>query len=186
MTKEIISDFSRAIKSKLSLEPSIYVICLAAQTNGIAYGQWINADKSLAVLKFEIESVLAKSPIANAKEWIIQKHEDFGDVPLSQLSSIEKIYHFASFFTEYGKLGAAVLEHLNSPEGDKIAEARQLLEANYYGAFQNEVHFIKSRLEELKDNSVDPSRYQSIADITFFTHLFSLTVEGVLHVFDKN
>lgn len=186
MTKEIVSDFSRLIQSKLYLYPSIYVTCLAVHEKGIAYGKWINADQPVERLNFAIQSVLAQSPVPKSKAWIITKSKGFGEIQLDQLANVEAIHYFASFFAEYGKLGVMLLRYLNSSEGDKIAEARELFENNYHGAFESEAHFVKSRFVEIEDvDSVDISNYQTIADESFAKHFFSLVVGGAVHVFDK-
>lgn len=189
MTKEIVSDFSRAIKTKLSLHPSIYIVCLAAREKGIIYGAWIEADKSLEALKFAIEQVLDKSSVHNSEAWIMTKYEDFGDSRLSQFASLETIHHFASFFAEYGRLGTALLKHLDNPDDDHsaIEEARELLENSYYGAFPNKMDFIQSEL--IRTKIPLPKKAYDYLDLEahwFKYNHFALTIDDAVHVFDCN
>lgn len=115
-----------------TLEPKIYVACLAAYNNGILHGTWINANQSEADLSKAVAEMLAQSPIEEkAEEWAIHDYEYFGEIKIGEYESLESISELAEFIVEYGELGAMLYNHYQD-----LNEALQALEDNYYGEHQ--------------------------------------------------
>ncbi len=120
-----------------SLEPKIYVACLAAYNSGYLHGEWIDANQYVDSLYEEINNMLARSPIGEAEEWAIHDYEGFGEGVLSESTGVERVVELAKFLVEHGELGREVLSHF---VGD-VNSAQSALEENYHGEFSSEEDF---------------------------------------------
>lgn len=113
----------------------IYVACLASYNNGILYGEWIDATQDESDIVAEIQEILAKSPIEDAEEWAVHDFEGFGDIRIEEYSSIITIVEYASFITQHGELGKALLAEY------ALDDAETMLNDCYQGCFDSEVDF---------------------------------------------
>lgn len=164
------------------LQPRIYVACLAAYNNGYLHGEWIDADQEVDALYADIKKILTSSPIPEAEEWAIHDFEDFGDISLHEYSGMEEVSSTASFITEHGELGSAVLAHA---DGD-IDAASRLLDECYHGEYESEEDFAIALAEdtmtipEYLSYYID---YEKMARDLFISDYFSIVTNHKTHVF---
>ncbi|MFL0797839.1 MAG: antirestriction protein ArdA [Cellvibrionaceae bacterium] len=123
--------------------PQIYIADLAAYSNGIFHGAWVDATRSINSIQEEIKSILNSSPMEMAEEYAIHDHEGFGGYTINEYDSLEHIYEIASFIAEHPDFGADLLTQLN---GD-TAEARQHTEDHYCGHYNSLVDFVEELTE---------------------------------------
>jgi antirestriction protein len=165
-----------------TLEPKIYVACLAAYSNGYLHGQWIEANQDAECLHQAVKEMLARSPMPNAEEWAIHGYEDFGGVSIGESTSFETVSEIAAFIVAHGELGAGALRYMG---GDR-ENAQQLLEECYRGEFDTEVDFVQSLAEEtmnIPDDLAYYIDYEKMARDWFINDFFSIEVNGKTHVF---
>jgi len=134
-----------ATTEQASLQPRIYVACLAAYNNGYLHGAWLDTSEDQWAMWEGITKMLATSPIPQAEEWAIHDHEGFGGVSIGECTGLSRIAEITGFLNEHGELGAAVLEHFN---GD-IDEARDALEQRYLGCHAS----LADHVQELTEGS---------------------------------
>jgi antirestriction protein len=144
-------------KAAETLEPRIYVACLAAYNNGFLHGAWIDVDGDADAVHDAIAKMLETSPMPMAEEWAIHDYEGFGGVEIAEYAGIAILVETATFVSEHGRLGAEVLNHFS---GD-LDYARAALENQYRGVFKN----LAECLEELTDETVEiPERLRNYID----------------------
>lgn len=119
------------------LHPKIYVVCLAAYHQGRLHGKWIGANQSIEIIKIDIHNMLLKSPVENAKAWMIYAQGDFGGIYIHPDENLKRISELAQFVAQYGELGAALFNHFS---GD-FQQAIKVVENDYLGAYENEEDF---------------------------------------------
>jgi antirestriction protein len=129
-----------------TLEPRIYVACLAAYNDGHLHGVWIDIEDDANAVREAIAKMLEASPAPHAEEYAIHDYEGFGEVYVSEYAGIDKVVEIAGFLREHGTLGAGVLEHY----GDDLAQAREAMEDRYRGVFKS----LAECMEELTDECV--------------------------------
>ncbi len=129
--------------STQTLNPRIYVACLAAYNNGHLHGAWIDASDDLDAMRAQVASMLASSPIPDAEEYAIHDYEDFGDYGLSEYDGLERAHNIALFLADTGKLGAMLLRHFC---GD-LDDAQNALEENA-GCYESVADFAQELTEE--------------------------------------
>jgi antirestriction protein len=127
-----------------TLEPRIYVACLAAYNNGILHGAWIEVGDDADAVREEIAAMLEASPIPAAEEYAIHDFEDFGGVEIGEYAGIARVVEIAAFLRERGALGALVLAHF----GGDLEEAAQALEDGYRGVFERLSDYLQELTEE--------------------------------------
>ena len=115
-----------------TLEPRIYVACLAAYNSGWLQGAWIDVGDDADAVWAAIAAMLKTSPVARAEEWAIHDYEGFGGVEI------------AGFLRERGVLGALVLEHV----GGDVEAARTTLDEQYHGVFESLADCFQALTEE--------------------------------------
>jgi antirestriction protein len=59
-------------------KPQIYVACLSSYTNGILYGEWLDATCDVEDIQEQIKQLLAKSPMPDAEEFAVHDCMGFG------------------------------------------------------------------------------------------------------------
>jgi len=129
-----------------SVEPRIYVACLAAYNNGHLHGQWIDAGQDADDIQSEIATMLAASPIPLAEEWAIHDYEGFEGADIAEYTSIETVVKFAEFVSEHGKLGGNLLAHFGGDLEDAEAAFEQ-----YAGQHKNLADFVQELTEEITE-----------------------------------
>jgi antirestriction protein len=127
-----------------TLEPRIYVACLAAYNSGRLHGAWIEVEDDLEAVVDAVATMLAVSPEPGAEEFAIHDHEGFGGVEVGEFMPLAKVVEIANFLRERGALGALVLSHFN---GD-LDEAEGALEDGYRGRFDSMADYIQALTEE--------------------------------------
>lgn len=165
-----------------TLEPKIYVACLAAYNNGYLHGKWINANQSSNELYEAVKEILAASPIPHAEEWAIHDYEDFGSIRIEEYTSLETVSEIAAFISEHGELGAELISHANG----ELEEARSLLEENYYGTYDSITDFAISITEESTDIPESLAcyiDYEAMAQDLFICDFFVIKISSEVHVF---
>ena len=166
-----------------TLEPKIYVACLAAYNNGILHGQWIDANQSEGDLSKAVAEILAKSPIEEvAEEWAIHDYEDFGEIQIGEYESLKSISELAEFVIEHGELGAMVYEYY-----EHLEDAIEKLEDNYYGAYEDKAEFARTFTEEtqeIPDNLAFYIDYEKMArDFEYSGDINCFYLNGEYHIF---
>lgn len=163
-------------------EPRIYVACLAAYNSGYLHGAWIDADQDEDDLLKEAQAILDSSPIPNAEEWAIHDSEGFGDLRLSEYTSMETVAQLAKFVLEHGDVGVGLLEY----NGMNIEEAERMLEECYYGEHESEADFVSDFMEETQpvpEHLQFYIDYERMARDWFVNDFLSINAGGKVHVF---
>lgn len=104
-----------------TINPRIYVACLAAYNNGHLHGAWIDAAQDPASIQLGIQKMLSTSPISGAEEWAIHDVE-FEGIAFGEFESIETVATAAKLLEEHGQVAVIAinyqggLAHLDSAE----------------------------------------------------------------------
>lgn len=128
-------------------EPKIYVADLAAYNNGILHGIWIDAALDTDDIHEQVQSMLAKSPVAMAEEWAIHDYEGFEGYPLSEYEGLESAHEIACFIEERGRLGAEILSHV----GGDLDEAARMIDEEYHGCYASLADYAQDLTEQTTD-----------------------------------
>ncbi len=131
-------------KTGETLEPRIYVVCLAAYNNGRLHGTWIEVGDDAKAVWGRIEAMLKASPVALAEEHAIHDYEGFGGIEIAEYAAIDRVVEIAGFLRERGTLGALVLQHLDG----EIDAAVEALDHNYRGVFERPADCFQELTEE--------------------------------------
>ena len=170
------------MKNNNKLEPRIYVACLAAYNNGFLYGEWIDAHQDADDLYAEIKKILASSPDSDAEEFAIHDYEGFGDVHISEYTSLATIAALAEFVAEHDELGAGVLAHAD----EDIEYAQRLLDECYHGEYDSEEDFAESFAQDtmsIPEHLAYYIDYEKMARDWFINDFFSIEINHKTHVF---
>lgn len=127
-----------------TLQPRIYVACLAAYNAGTLHGVWIDAAQEPWTIWDAVQDMLRASPIAGAEEWAIHDYEDFGGARVSEHAGFDTVSALAMFVGEHGELGAALLDHY----GGDLAEAQEALADRYCGPHASLADYVRELTEE--------------------------------------
>ena len=172
-----------------TLEPRIYVACLAAYNSGYLHGRWMDAAQSEDDILQAVSEMLAASPVEDAEEWAIHDYENFGGVRLSEWESFAAVSEQAFFLVEHGEVGALALNHY-----DDVATAREALEEHYQGQWESVADYALHLTEETGVLGEIPSfvryyiDYEAMArDMDYSGDIVSLEDEaGNLHIFTSH
>ena len=134
-------------KDAETLDPRIYVACLAAYNQGQLHGVWIDVKDDVSAIHQAIDTMLALSPVRRAEEYAIHDYEGFGGVALGEYTPISKVVEIAAFVRQRGRLGALVLDYFT---GDLDAAVTALGE-DYVGCFEALEDFFQARTEDTVD-----------------------------------
>lgn len=126
-----------------TLNPRIYVACLAAYNNGFLHGAWIDACDDLEKIRAQVNAMLKSSPVPDAEEFAIHDHEDFGGCDLGEYAGLERAHAVAGFLIDTGKLGSLLLTHFSG----NLEDAQNALE-NYAGCYESSADFAQELTEE--------------------------------------
>lgn len=126
-----------------TLQPRIYVACLAAYNNGYLHGAWIDATDDLGLIQAQVAMMLAGSPMPDAEEYAIHDYEDFSDYALGEYAGLESAHNIAVYLADTGGLGAMLLSHFG---GDLQAALNALEE--YVGCYESVAAFAQELTEE--------------------------------------
>lgn len=166
-----------------TLNPRIYVACLAAYNSGYLHGKWIDADQDADDIMSDIMAMLESSPIEYAEEWAIHDYEGFGALHISEYEGIASVAQIAAFLIKYGLLGSEVAEHL----GADLREAREAMEDRYIGCFDKLADYMAELIEEtteIPQNLIYYIDYEAMArDAEINGDFFTVRISGDLHVF---
>jgi antirestriction protein len=135
-----------------TVQPRIYVACLAAYNNGILHGRWIDADQDADDIWTEINAMLAASPIDGAEEHAIHDHEYMGK--LGEYESIEKVAEIGQAVAEHGEAFLAWLEVCDSAE-----ETAEHFQDAYRGEWSSEREYVEQEVSELGWAGISPGDY---------------------------
>lgn len=167
-----------------TLQPRIYVACLAAYNSGYLHGVWIEAGQEPWTIWDAVQDMLRASPVAGAEEWAIHDYEGFGGVRIDEHTGFERVSELAAFLAEHGDLGAALLDHYC---GD-LAEAREALADRYLGSCASLADYVQELTEQTQpvpENLRFYIDYHAMArDAEISGNLFTIaTTFDVVHVF---
>jgi antirestriction protein len=165
-------------------EPRIYVACLAAYNSGHLHGAWIDAAQEPWSIYHDVKAMLAASPIAGAEEWAIHDYDGFVGVRIEEYTGLERVSALASFITEHGEIGAALLDYYSSD----LEEAKEAISDRYMGKHSSLADYVQELTEETT-TIPQPLRYyidyRAMArDAELNGELFGIsTAHDVVHVF---
>ena len=166
-----------------TLNPRIYVACLAAYNSGYLHGKWIDADQDADDIMGDIMAMLESSPIENAEAWAIHDYADFGALQISEYEGIASVADIAKFLIKYGLLGSEVAAHL----GADLSEAREAMEDRYIGCFDALADYMAELTEEtteIPQSLIYYIDYDAMArDAEMSGDFFTVRISGDLHVF---
>ncbi len=169
-----------------TLEPRIYVACLAAYNNGWLHGAWIDVGDDADAVWTQIAAMLKASPVPGAEEHAIHDHEGFGGVEIAEYASIARVVEIAAFLRERGRLGTLVLDHL----GGDLDAAATALDEQYRGVFERLADCFQELIEETVEIP-EPLRlyidYEAMArDARLNGEVFTVeTAHDEVHVFSS-
>ena len=160
----------------------IYVACLAAYSNGILHGCWIDAEQDAHDIYANIRAMLAASPIEGAEEWAIHDYEGFEGADVSEYMGIEEVAKLAAFIGEHGEIGGKLVGYV----GD-LDEAKKAIEDAYAGEYRSLADFAEE-LTEATEQVPDHLRvyidYERMARDMEICDMFTLqTGFAQVHVF---
>jgi antirestriction protein len=177
-------------------KPRLYVVCLAADSDGDDHGAWIEADQSADDLHEAVQKILLTSPAKHPEEWAIHDYEGFFNIGLSENHDLETISALAAFLVEHGALGAALLladYRSENIDDDKIERARAALTDCYHGIHDSEEAFtrdlfsgsytIPKELASIVPGYLD---FERLARDWFVDDFFSLKVDNNTHIFSTD
>ena len=165
-------------------KPQIYVACLSSYTNGILYGEWLDATQEVEDIQEQIKQLLANSPMPNAEEFAIHDCMGFGSLSIGEYEGIEEVQEKALFILKHGELGAEVMAHYNAD----VAYAKEALEEYYVSEYESELDYATELFDELYLHGI-PKHVQGYIDYEkfqrdiFIDTYFSLDVKGSCHIF---
>jgi antirestriction protein len=125
----------------MTVQPRIYVACLAAYNNGQLHGQWIDVEDPDQVNQ-EIQQMLATSPQSGAEEWAIHDHSDLG-FWVGEYTRVDRVCELADFVKNNPPWAAELLDHC----GGDVEYARQLAD-NYTGSCDKFSHWVEEFYRE--------------------------------------
>jgi len=166
-------------------EPKIYVLCAEDKQAKDKNGAWINANQSVEEIHDDINQMLSKSPRSNAKKWVIQDYDDFGDIYLENNTTnpnVEEISKVASILSKYGDLGAQIIIHHNK----YLDEALSALDEMYCGAYESETDYaiqLMNDFSSIPDNLLFYFDYDKFKRDLFAVDYYSIEIRGTCHVF---
>ena len=168
-------------------KPRIYVACLASYTNGISYGEWLDATSDVEDIQENIKQLLAKSSIPNAEEVAVHDCSGFGSLIIGEHEGIEQIHEKARFIVEHGKLGAEVLNYYDG----RLEDAQEVLEEYYQGEYKSELDYAIHLFDEIYLHDIPKHAqwyidYEKFERDIFNNDYFSLDVKGRCHVFRRH
>ena len=128
--------------------------------------------------------MLTASPITGAEEWAIHDYEGFGDVRIEEYTGFERVSALASFITEHGEIGAALLDYYC---GD-LEEASEAITDRYMGEHASLADYVQEVTEETTTIPQALQYYidwQAMArDVEMNGDVFTVsTAHDVVHVF---
>jgi antirestriction protein len=125
-------------------EAKIYVADLAAYNSGILHGVWIDDLVDLDAIHEKVTAMLESSPVDDSEEYAVHDHEGFGELTISEFSSITSINQVALFLNEYPECGDIVFNYCN---GD-IDEANRMMNDCYLGKYESVEDYAQQIFEE--------------------------------------
>ena len=175
---------SESVFKHFDAEPAICVLCIASKEAGYLHGKWIDATLSAEEIHAAISALRACSPVAATKGYELHETKGFGSLQIDQAMSIQLIADLAAFITEYGQLGAAILDETNC----NIDEATTLITEHYYSDYRNTVEFAEYYLEDTRSDNIPAwlapyIDYEKLAYDLFITDFFEIRLDGRTHVF---
>ncbi len=124
----------------------IYVACLAAYSNGILHGCWVDATQDVDDIHADIQAMLKASPMEDAEEWAIHDHEGFEGADVSDYMGIAEVAELAAFIAKHGEIGGKLVGHF----GD-LETARKAIEEDYAGEYASLADFAEELTEQTGD-----------------------------------
>jgi antirestriction protein len=136
--------------------PRVYAADLAAYNQGILAGVWIDAAQDPEDIKSEIQEMLAHSPVPHAEEWAWHDYEGFGELRLSEFTSIENISRLAKLIEEHGEMFAEVVSHFGGT--DYLDEAERAMQEGYQGTYRSLTDWAEQHAEDTGIDCGEPWR----------------------------
>lgn len=133
----------------ITIEPQIYVACLASYNNGILHGKWIDATLSGDEIMQEVKAMLADSKIEEADEWAIHDYQGFECINIDEWQSFDEVSEIANMLIDSrwdSSLIASLYEHLGS--GTTTENVIDYLHENYLGEHESLGHWAEQFLDE--------------------------------------
>ena len=141
-----------------TVQPRVYVACLAAYNNGHLHGAWIDADQDTDDLWTAINAVLKSSPIPGAEEWAVHDHEYMGN--LGEFPGVEKISEVGQAVAEHGEAYLAWLTI--SDDGEDVGDFQD----QFVGTADSEREYAESYVDECGLAGIAPGVYEMKDDWT--------------------
>ncbi|MGB3203749.1 MAG: antirestriction protein ArdA [Crinalium sp.] len=127
-------------------EPSVYVICLAAEDEGLEYGAWINANQGEYEISDDIDSLLACSPAEeDLKGWEVENSRNFEDIEVSG-DDADDIGELGRAIAEHGE--AFVLFYKNNPVKEPYRKVVSQFNREFKKYYTSENAFVSEMLNE--------------------------------------
>jgi antirestriction protein len=136
-------------REQLQEAPRIYVASLSDYNDGRLHGTWIDATQPREDLQRDVQAMLAASPVGHAEEIAIHDYEGFGQYPVAEYDSLERVNRIAHGIAEHGLAYAAWAARCEPDELDRFEEA-------YSGDW--------SSTEDYADDLIDSLGLQQVID----------------------
>lgn len=136
-----------------SIEPRVFVTCLAAYNNGRLHGEWVDVTSEPDDLREAIQRVLRTSPEPGAEEWF---YTDWQGIPESIAGEYADIEALSEWACEVERCDLTALpddalwqyvENEWQPEIEGIADRAY---EDYVGAYDTRAEFAQELIEECK------------------------------------
>jgi antirestriction protein len=168
---------------KMTETPRIYVVCLAAYTNGQLHSAWIDADQSADEIEAEIKAMLAASPQPDTEEWAIHAYEGFYDLTIAESENLETVAELAERLLEHGEAFAAYVAHV----GLEYA-TEEGFQDSYRGEYASEEDFAKEfycETQTIPEHLLIYIDWQKVATDLCINDFFSSTKGGSTYIFHR-
>jgi antirestriction protein len=174
-------------KAVSSLKPEVYIVDLAAYTNGLDNSGWFDATLEPLELKHRIDEMIGRSPIPEAQDWAVHDGRDMYDL-VREFSSVEQISTIGKFLDRYGDLGGKVADYYCCTCIDNLGDAIDALEERYLGCYRSLTDYVEEYCKEMYQIPKALSGYinwERIAhDLECGDRIFTIQVGDNVHVFD--
>jgi antirestriction protein len=168
----------------MTVQPRIYVACLAAYNNGQLHGQWIDVEDADQV-RADIAAMLSCSPQPDAEEWAIHDHSDLGNW-VSEYANIDQLCQRAEFISNTGDIALELLDYC----GGDVDHAQSLAES-YAGSADTFAEWVEDFYRETNPPIPESLEYyidwQAMArDWQLSGDFAVIEHQGAVHVYFNN
>ena len=129
--------------SMLGKTPLVLVSCVAAEKEGIDHSTWIEVRTNTQEMRQNIEYILSKSPVANAKQFKFRMSDNFEGLKINPNSSVEQVALLGKSVWTWKKAFVVFTEFYGNSEDEDVAKD---FKRTYLGSYTKTEDFIQHKL----------------------------------------